>query len=154
MVVDHGRGVAGAPIHRWIRTSPSWCADWKNISYPSAGGTRLGHSADTLAQEALRTLQYGKLFADGQCCNRSECERSRSASGLCIRSQTPEPAGSVLRVVVRDLDDRPAIDVLARVVWCQRLAERRFRFGLSVIIENQRVMKRVRPARASRVLAG
>jgi hypothetical protein len=69
----------------------------------------------------------------------------RSTSGLCIRADGGEEPGTVLRVVVRDVDDRSTLDALMRVAWCRQVDTGRFRLGLEVITEGRRRMRVVRP---------
>ncbi len=72
--------------------------------------------------------------------------RDCSASGLCLGAGRPEPVGSLLRVVVRDVDGRPTLDSLARVIWCRSCADESAWLGLSLVME-------VRGRRAARVRA-
>lgn len=58
-----------------------------------------------------------------------------SASGLCLGAERPEPVGSLLRVVVRDVDGRPTLDSLVRVIWCRPGADQGAWLGLSLVME-------------------
>jgi hypothetical protein len=69
----------------------------------------------------------------------------RSPSGLRIRSTTQEEVGSLLHVVVRNVDDQPTRDALARVAWCAEVGEGHFHIGLAVVEEVRRQMRKVRP---------
>jgi hypothetical protein len=40
-----------------------------------------------------------------------------SPRGLCLRAEEPAAVGSLLHVLVRDVDGRPFLDAVARVVW-------------------------------------
>ncbi len=46
--------------------------------------------------------------------------RDISRSGLCLRTEQPEPVGSLLRLVVRGVDGEPQPAALARVAWTRR----------------------------------
>lgn len=45
--------------------------------------------------------------------------RDVSASGLSIGVEQPLPVGSLLRVIVQQVDGRADFDVVARVAWCR-----------------------------------
>jgi hypothetical protein len=61
--------------------------------------------------------------------------RDCSASGICLGAERPEPVGSLLRVVVRDVDGRPTLESLARVVWCRPCADQSAWLGLSLVMQ-------------------
>ncbi len=44
--------------------------------------------------------------------------RDHSASGLCVRVEAAQAVGRLLRVIVRDVDGRPALESVGRVAWC------------------------------------
>jgi hypothetical protein len=49
--------------------------------------------------------------------------RDLSDSGLCLEVEQGLPIGSLLRVTLRGIDGRPALDALGRVTWCRAEAE-------------------------------
>lgn len=61
--------------------------------------------------------------------------RDFSISGMCIGCDEPEPAGSLLRLAVRDLVGRPSHPRLERVVWCEPAGDGRFWLGLERVVE-------------------
>ena len=70
-----------------------------------------------------------------------------SASGLCLGAERPEPVGSLLRVIVRDVDGRPTLDSLVRVIWCRPGPDAGAWLGLSLVLEvHRRRGLLVRPA--------
>lgn len=59
--------------------------------------------------------------------------RDVSALGICVASGHSEPAGSLLRVVVYDLDGRPERDAIARVMRCQQDGRGGVLLGLAIV---------------------
>ena len=43
--------------------------------------------------------------------------RDVSGSGLCLRTEQPEPIGALVRLMLRGVDGEPEPDALARVAW-------------------------------------
>ncbi len=43
--------------------------------------------------------------------------RDVSESGLCLRAESAEPRGALLRVMLRNIDGEPLREAIARVVW-------------------------------------
>jgi len=82
--------------------------------------------------------------------------RDLSASGMSLGVDEPLPVGSLLRVIVQQVDGRPDFDAVVRVAWCR---EDRFQaparpskpgrprawMGLSVVAEVRRDLARVTP---------
>ncbi len=95
------------------------------------------------ARESLtRLVEYApvpRTSADQR--RRVAVTRDLSAAGLCMAASSAEPVGTLLHVSVSRVDGRPAVDALARVVWCRETSESRWWIGLSLIGE-------ARPARA------
>jgi hypothetical protein len=77
----------------------------------------------------------------------------RSDSGLCIRTGALQVPGTILRVVVRDIDDRSNFDALMRVVWSREVGEDQFQSGLVMITGGQRHMRMVRPTSIAQLIA-
>lgn len=61
--------------------------------------------------------------------------RDLSPSGLCLRVERPEPKGALLRIIVRGIDGRPALDSIARVMHCRPDAGGRHALGLALLGE-------------------
>ena len=59
--------------------------------------------------------------------------RDLSASGLCLRTEREQPVGSLLRVVVRGVDGRPALESVGRVAWCSPVRGGACWIGLSLV---------------------
>ena len=71
--------------------------------------------------------------------------QDRSATGLGLDLAEPLLEGELLRVTLRDIDGGPALDGLARVVWCRVGSHERYRAGLAVLRDaGERPMLRVR----------
>jgi hypothetical protein len=79
--------------------------------------------------------------------------RDVSHSGLCLRVETPETAGALLRVTVRGVDGRPARLAVARVVWTSATVDGAWWVGLQIVEECARRILRVRPASTPFALA-
>ena len=77
----------------------------------------------------------------------------RSDSGLCIRTADLQITGTILRVVVRDVDDHSNFDALMRVVWSREVGEGQFQAGLVMVTGGQRRMRMVRPCAFSPQIA-
>lgn len=82
--------------------------------------------------------------------------RDLSASGMALGVETPLPVGSLLRVVVQQVDGRPGADVVARVAWCREAGDDapgapRAWMGLRRVAEVKRGMARI-PREAQRHL--
>jgi hypothetical protein len=59
--------------------------------------------------------------------------RDLSASGLCLRVDTSERVGSLLRVTLRDVDGRPRLESIARIAWSSPTVDGGYWIGLSLI---------------------
>jgi hypothetical protein len=70
--------------------------------------------------------------------------RDVSPGGLCLRVETPERAGSLVRIAVRGVDGRPARVAIARVVWSRATEDGAFWLGLSVVEDCAKKVLRVR----------
>lgn len=65
--------------------------------------------------------------------------RDHSPSGMCLGVDEAENVGSLLRVVIRDLQGRPARCAVERVVWCRPARDGRFWIGLELVAEQRAV---------------
>ncbi len=74
--------------------------------------------------------------------------RDVSPSGLCLRADTAEPTGSLLRLVVRDVDGRPTLESLARVAWQRPTQDGRWWLGLALLEGRRQRLTRPPPRRA------
>jgi hypothetical protein len=70
--------------------------------------------------------------------------RDVSPGGLCLRVETPERAGSLVRIAVRGVDGRPARVAIARVVWSRATVDGAFWLGLQVVEDCAKKVLRVR----------
>jgi len=79
--------------------------------------------------------------------------RDRSATRMCLEVDAGAPVGSLLRIVVRDIDGRPTLAALGRGSWCEEGAERA-RLGVE-LLERAPAAAPARPglARVRRVAA-
>ena len=74
-----------------------------------------------------------------------------SGSGMCLGTDRSETEGTLLRVILRDVDGRPTSDVLAQVIWCQPQQDGRFRIGLHQVAEARRTLLKVRHQERSQI---
>jgi hypothetical protein len=72
-----------------------------------------------------------------------------SSRGLCLRAKEAAPMGSLLHVIVRSVDGRPFLDVIARVAWATRGPEGDVRVGLEFVASRRRAPLRVMPGGAA-----
>jgi hypothetical protein len=79
--------------------------------------------------------------------------RDVSNAGLCLRVETPETAGALLRVAVRGVDGRPARVAVARVVWTSPTVDGAWWVGLQIVEECARRILRVRRTASPLALA-
>ena len=63
--------------------------------------------------------------------------RDLSTSGMCLEADREQRVGSLLHLTLRSIDGRPALEALARVVWCQP-GPRSSLLGLSMLDEGRR----------------
>jgi hypothetical protein len=68
--------------------------------------------------------------------------RDLSASGLCLRADEEQPVGSLLRVIVRGVDGRPALESIGRVAWCRPAAADTSWVGLSLVASRKTLRAR------------
>jgi hypothetical protein len=52
---------------------------------------------------------------------------------MCLRVEVPEDVGSLLRIVVADVDGRPALGSLGRVAWSRAVGDGVWHVGLSLV---------------------
>jgi hypothetical protein len=61
-----------------------------------------------------------------------------SSQGACLRAKEAAPVGSLLRVIVRGVDGRPTLDMIARVTWETRGRFGEVRMGLAFLASRSR----------------
>jgi hypothetical protein len=71
--------------------------------------------------------------------------RDESSAGMSLVADSPESLGALLRVIVRGIDGRPALDCVARVVSCEERTDGRYWLGLARVADGRPRMRSVRP---------
>jgi hypothetical protein len=64
--------------------------------------------------------------------------RDLSPSGMCVRIDTPEPVGSLLRVTLREVDGKPSLEGIARIVWSSPTIDGGHWIGLALLEPGRR----------------
>ncbi len=120
------------------------------VDGPTEGGNTMSAATDRIGsrrerrQGLVRRVEYSafpRVKADQR--ERTGFTRDVSPSGLCLRTDVAEPTGSLLRLVVRDVDGRPTLESLARVAWRRPTEEGTWWLGLA-LLEGRR-QARIRP---------
>jgi hypothetical protein len=57
---------------------------------------------------------------------------------MCVRIDTPEPVGSLLRVTLREVDGRPSLEGIARIVWSSPTIDGGHWIGLALLEPGRR----------------
>ncbi len=92
--------------------------------------------------ETVRLVEYApfpRIQRDQQW--RQGLTLDHSSRGLCVRAKEVAPIGSLLRIILRNVDGQPALDGVARVTWSEHTSGGSTRMGLEVVA-------RKRPRRA------
>ncbi len=85
-------------------------------------------------EEVVRHVEYYPYpRARSDQCLRIGFTRDLSPSGMCVRVDTSERIGSLLRVILRDLDGRPGLESIARISWSSPSADGGHWIGLSLV---------------------
>lgn len=80
--------------------------------------------------------------------------RDSSESGMCLASDHAIEPGELQRVIVQGASGQPALDIIARVVWCHAREDRkRFWVGLEKIAEGRTRLLPVHHTRRQRRVA-
>ena len=111
----------------------------------AADGPQPGASRREARESVVRLVEYRpfpRVASDVRW--RTGVTRDLSAGGLCLRAEGPAPAGSLLHVVVRRVDGRPAFESVARVAWSERSADGARWVGLALVARRSREPVRVR----------
>lgn len=101
-------------------------------------------------EDVVRNVEYcrfPRVCADQR--PRLGFTRDVSSSGLCLRTDVPEPVGSLLRVVVRGIDGDPRRESIARVVWIEPTLDGGYWMGLALVESGAAQAVRVRSLRRS-----
>ncbi len=72
--------------------------------------------------------------------------RDLSAYGLCIGADDPEEPGTMLRVIVREIDGRATRPSIVRVVWCAETGDDRYWIGLEQLTGGPTAARKTRNA--------
>jgi hypothetical protein len=125
--------------------------EWSQLALDFAQGEALPAGAMPLRreqrEEIVRLVEYApfpRVRADQR--RRSAFTRDISPSGMCLGVDFAEPAGSLLRIIVRCVDGRPTQDLLARVEWCMPCPAGRVWLGISFMGDAQDSVRAVRYA--------
>jgi hypothetical protein len=95
--------------------------------------------------ESLRLIDYSPFpRVDVDQGPRMGLSLNESDSGLCVAVDNSVKVGSLLRILIRGVDGRPARDVVTRVVWCKTDKDGRMRAGLAFLREGRASMLKVR----------
>jgi hypothetical protein len=88
-------------------------------------------------------------------CLRIGFTRDISPSGMCLRVDTPERVGSLLRVILREVDGQPSLESIARIAWSRPAIDGGLWIGLSLVESGRpqpiKVRQRPRPVTAVEV---
>ncbi len=72
--------------------------------------------------------------------------RDLSAYGLCIGADDPEESGSMLRVIIREIDGRATRPSIVRVAWCAETRDERYWIGLEQLTVGPTAARETRSA--------
>jgi hypothetical protein len=85
-------------------------------------------------QEVVRHVEYCPFpRARSDQCLRIGFTRDVSPSGMCVRVDTPERVGSLLRVTLRDVDGQPRLERIARIAWSNPATDGGHWIGLALL---------------------
>jgi hypothetical protein len=100
----------------------------------TGGSTADKRTRRELREEVVRHVEYCPFpRARSDQCLRVGFTRDFSPSGMCIRVDTPEQVGSLLRVILCDLDGRPQRESIARIAWTSPTVDGGYWIGLSLV---------------------
>ncbi len=103
---------------------------------------RLEPRADT-----VRIVQYTSFpRVSPDSAQRVGFTRDLSAYGLCIGADDPEEPGTMLRVIVREIDGRATRPSIVRVVWCAETGDDRYWIGLEQLTGGPTAARKTRNA--------
>jgi hypothetical protein len=104
---------------------------------PAVGGegTRTGSQRRREPRQKLvRPVEYAPYpRTSAEQVERRGFTRDVSTSGMCLRVEAPETVGSLLRVILADVDGRPALGSVGRVAWARPVAEGVWHLGLALV---------------------
>jgi hypothetical protein len=85
-------------------------------------------------EEVVRHVEYYPYpRARSDQCLRIGFTRDLSPSGMCVRVDTSERVGSLLRVTLREVDGRPTLESIARIVWSTPSIDGGLWIGLALV---------------------
>ena len=96
-------------------------------------------------EEVVRHVEYYPYpRARSDQCLRIGFTRDLSPSGMCVRVDTPERVGSLLRVTLREVDGRPTLESIARIAWSTPSIDGGLWIGLTLVEASRPLPVRVR----------
>jgi hypothetical protein len=112
------------------------------VQRPLFGSSAVGAVRETRReprQEVVRHVEYcsfPRARSDQRL--RVGFTRDLSPSGMCIRVDTPERVGSLLRVTLREVDGQPRLESIARIAWSSPTIDGAHWVGLSLLKPGRR----------------
>jgi hypothetical protein len=95
--------------------------------------------------QVVRYCRFPRVCADQRM--RTAFTRDVSPSGLCVRVDTTEPVGALLRLVPRGVDGEPEPERIGRVAWTRATADGGRWLGIAMLPCEQREPIRIRYVR-------
>ena len=90
-------------------------------------------------EELVRHVEYCPFpRARPDQCLRVGFTRDLSPSGMCVRVDTPERVGSLLRVILREVDGRRRLESIARIAWSSPTVDGGHWIGLALLEPGRR----------------
>ena len=90
-------------------------------------------------EEVVRHVEYCPFpRARPDQCLRVGFTRDLSASGMCVRVDTPERVGSLVRVTLREVDGQRRLEGIARIAWSSPTIDGGYWIGLSMLDPGRR----------------
>lgn len=115
-----------------------------HLSFAGECAVAFGTSRREPREGAVRLVEYAPF---PRACRsqrwRVGFTRDLSASGMCLCVDRGVSVGTLLRVVVRRVDGRPAYDSVARVTWADEHETGEIRLGLALVASRERPLHRV-----------
>jgi hypothetical protein len=107
-------------------------------------------------EQVVRHVEYCPFpRARADQCLRIGFTRDISPSGMCLRVDTPERVGSLLRVILREVDGHRRLESIARIAWSRPAIDGGLWIGLSLLESGRpqpiKVRHRTRPVTAVEV---
>jgi len=97
--------------------------------------------------DTVRIVQYTRFPRIGpDPARRVGFTRDLSANGLCIGADDPEEPGTMLRVIIREIDGRARRPSIVRVAWCAETGDDRYWIGLEQLTGGPTMDRKTRNA--------